>query len=126
QRIVAEVTDCRRRLATLHPEKERLDRQRRDLTWPDRSRRYQLDDEIAGAERALRAAFGELDGLGVVLLDADLGQVGFPRMVNKRRAFFSWRPGEPTLSFWQYADDEERRPIPAGWTKGEVRQKTKE
>jgi hypothetical protein len=126
QHIVAEVIACQQRLAALHPEKERLDRQRRDLSWPERSRRYQLDDEIAAGERALRAACGELDGLGLVLLDGDAGQVGFPTMVNKRRAFFSWLPSEQTLSYWRYADDDERRPIPAGWTRGETRQKTQD
>jgi hypothetical protein len=124
--IITDVIDCQRRLALMQPEKARLDRHRRDLTWPERARRYQLDDEIAAGERALRAAYGELDGLGVVLLDSETGRVGFPTLVNKRRAFFSWLPSEAALSFWQYADDGERRPIPAAWTKGDARQKTKE
>jgi hypothetical protein len=126
QRVVADVISCQQHLATIQPEKERLDRHRRDLTWPERSRRYQLDDEIADGERALRTAYGELESLGLALLDGETGRVGFPTLVNKRRAFFSWLPGESTLSFWQYADDAERRPIPAGWTKAEARQKTKE
>jgi hypothetical protein len=126
QRVVADVLACQQRLGAMHPEKDRLDRHRRELSWPERSRRYQLDEEIAEGERALRAAFTELDGLGVTLLDIDTGHVGFPTMVNKRRAYFSWRPGEETLSFWQYADDEERRPVPASWTKSEARHKTKE
>jgi hypothetical protein len=126
QHIVAEVIDCQHRLATMQPEKERLDRHRRELSWPERSRRYQLGEDIAAGERTLRAACGELDGLGVSLLDIHTGQVGFPTKVNNRPAFFSWRPGEETLSFWQYADEGERRPIPAGWTKGDPRQKTKD
>jgi hypothetical protein len=127
RRIVADVLDCQQCLARMHPEKDRLDRHRRDLSWPERSRRYHLDEEIASGERALRAAFTELDALGVNLLDVETGRVGFPTMVNKRRAYFSWLPGEETISFWQYADDEERRAVPAGWTKGDAaRQKTKE
>ncbi len=126
QRVVAEVLDCQQRLALMHPEKERLDRHRHDLSWPERSRRYQLDEEITAGERALRAACTELDGLGITVLDVQAGQVGFPTLVNKRRAYFSWLPGEETLSFWRYADDGERRPIPATWTKGEARQKTKD
>ena len=126
QRVVADVLECQRRLATMHPEKERLDQHRRELTWPERSRRYQLDEDITAGEQTLRAAFTELDGLGVSLLDIERGYVGFPTMVNKRPAYFSWRPGEETLSFWHYADDEERRPVPASWTKSDARQKTKE
>jgi hypothetical protein len=125
QRIVADVIACQQRLAAMQPEKDRLDRHRRDLSWPERARRYQLDEDIAAGELALRAAVTELDGLGLTLLDWETGHVGFPTMVNKQRAFFSWLPGEQTLSFWHYADDSERRPIPAGWTKGEARPKTK-
>jgi len=125
QRIVGDVLACQQRLATMQPEKERLDRHRRDLSWPDRARRYQLDDEIAGDERTLRAAYGELDGLGIALLDYDTGRVGFPTKVNNRRAYFSWLPSEATLGFWHYTDDEERRPIPASWTRSEVRQNQK-
>ena len=77
-------------------------------------------------KRGDRAAFAELDGLGLTLLDVETGRVGFPTKVNKRPAYFTWLPGEEMLSFWQYADDDERRPIPAGWTKSEAVQKTKE
>jgi hypothetical protein len=125
QRIVADVIACQHRLAVIQPEKDRLDRHRRELTWPERSRRYQLDEEIATGERTLQDGFSELNGLGVTLLDSETGRVGFPTEVNKRRAYFSWLPGEQTLSFWHYADDGERRPIPATWTKPEVRQKVK-
>jgi hypothetical protein len=126
QRVVADVIDCQKRLSLMHPEKDRLDRHRTDLSWPERARRYQLDEEIAAGEQTMRSACSELDGLGVTLLDIEAGQIGFPTLVNKRRAFFSWLPGEETLSFWRYADDEERRPIPASWTKGEARLKTKD
>ncbi len=126
RRVVADVLDCQRRLALMHPEKDRLDRHRRDLSWPERSRRYHLDEDIASGERALRAAFAELDGLGLTLLDVETGRVGFPTKVNKRPAYFTWLPGEETLGFWQYADDDERRAIPAAWAKGEASQKTKE
>ena len=126
QRIVADMIDCQQRLATMQPEKDRLDRHRRDLSWPERARRYQLDEDIAAGEQALRANFSELDGLGVSLLDIATGQVGFPTKVNNRLAYFCWLPGEKTLSFWRYADEDERRPIPAGWTKGDSRQKVKD
>jgi hypothetical protein len=126
QHIVAELIECQHRLAAMQPEKDRLDRQRRDLSWPERARRYHLDEDIAAGERDLRAAFSELDGLSVCLLDSETGRVGFPTKVNNRLAFFSWLPGEKALSFWQYADEDERRPIPAAWTKGDARQKVKD
>ncbi|HEX5272214.1 MAG TPA: DUF2203 family protein, partial [Gemmataceae bacterium] len=84
RRVVADVLDCQRRLALMHPEKDRLDRHRNDLSWPERARRYHLDEDIASDERALRAAFAELEALGVALLDVETGRVGFPTKVNKR------------------------------------------
>ncbi len=126
RRVVADVLDCQRRLAQMHPEKDRIDRHRHDLSWPERARRYHLDEDIAAGERALRGAFTELDALGVSLLDVETGRVGFPTKINKRPAFFTWLPGEETLGFWQYAADDERRPIPVGWTKEETRLKTKD
>jgi hypothetical protein len=123
QRVVADVLACQGRLDRLQPEKDRLDSRRRTLAWPERARRYHLQEDIAGDERQLREALGELDALGVILLDPLTGQVGFPTLVNKRRAFFSWVPGEQTLAFWHYADDGERRPIPSAWTRADGRRK---
>jgi hypothetical protein len=125
RQIVADVIEGHQRLTAMQSEKDHLDRHRRDLSWPERARRYHLDEDIAAGERALRGALTELDGLGITLLDGDTGRVGFPTKVNNRRAFFSWLPGEETLSFWHYVDDNERRPIPATWTKSEARQKSK-
>jgi hypothetical protein len=124
RRIVADVMEVHSRLARMQSEKDRLDRERRTLAWPERSRRYQLDEAITADERHLRQALGELDGLGVALFDPETGLVGLPTAVNKRRAYFSWRPGEDGLTHWHYAEDAERRPIPANWTRTEARHKT--
>jgi hypothetical protein len=119
RQIVADLLECQVRLAKKHPEKDHLDRQRRSLSWPERSRRYQLHEEVASDERDLRERLVELESLGVTLLDPDRGEVGFPTMVNSRKAYFSWLPGEETLAYWHYPEDSERRPIPASWTKVE-------
>jgi hypothetical protein len=37
--------------------------------------------------------------------------------VNEREAFFSWRPGEDGLEFWNFAGDPVRRSVPEAWTK---------
>ncbi len=115
--IVDDLMSSRERLARLLPEKDRLDRHRRELVWTERSRRYALQEQIAEEERNAIQASSELDGLGLVLIDAELGQVGFPTMVNNRKAFFSWRPGEELISYWHFVDDAERRAIPTSWTK---------
>jgi hypothetical protein len=115
--ISRDVGSLHQRLLRLRPELADLERNRRELTWPQRSRRYQLEDEVAGVEAEFRAAAAELDALGVALLDAATGLVGFPTLVNDRRAYFSWQPGEEGVAWWNYADDRLRRPVPEEWTR---------
>jgi hypothetical protein len=121
--IVGDVVQLQQQLARMQTEKEHLDENRRSLAWPGRSRRYHLQEEIAAAEQNLRVVLGELEGLGVVLVAADEGRIGFPTQVNNRPAFFSWRPGDETLAHWHFADDETRQPIPESWTKNEPRRR---
>ena len=115
--IVTDIVNSRRALNKLTPEQERLDRQRRELAWQERQRRYQISDEIAAAEKAWAAAVGELNGLGITLVDDEAGEVDFPTKVNGRTAAFSWLLGEDALRHWHYADEDSRRPIPADWDK---------
>ncbi len=117
QRIVDDILAIQKALARLQPEERALDRQKRELTWPQRQRRYQLKDELAQTDLRLQGAMSELRELGVVLLDGDQGRVGFPTMVNNRRAYFSWHPGEEGLHSWQFADEDITRPIPLTWLK---------
>ena len=65
---------------------------------------------MAAAEQNLQQALGELQGLSVSLVDPDVGQVGFPTIVNKKPAFFSWHPGEEELLYWHFAGEGVRRP----------------
>jgi hypothetical protein len=115
QRIVGDVLTSRKGLSQLQPEEERLHRVRRTLSWPERERRYAIQEELAALEKSLKEALAEMEGLGVALLDPAEGRVGFPTLVNGKRAFFSWQPGEDTLRHWHFARDNSLRPIPAGW-----------
>jgi hypothetical protein len=116
-RIAADVRRLHERLAQLRPELSRLERARLALAWPQRARRYQLQEEVAAAEAELHSTVAELEQLGAAVLDGAAGLVGFPTVVNDRRAFFSWQPGEEGLRYWNYAGDRLRRPVPAAWTK---------
>ncbi|QJW93195.1 DUF2203 domain-containing protein [Frigoriglobus tundricola] len=115
--IVTDIVNSRRALNKLTPEQDRLERQRRELVWQERQRRYQIIDEIAAAEKALATALGELNNLGISLVDDEAGEVDFPTKVNGRTAAFSWLMGEDGLRHWHYTDEESRRPIPADWDK---------
>ena len=117
RRIAEDVVRHEERLAQLQPEMARLDRLRHTLDWPGRSRRYQLQEDRRTAENDLRQTHAELEGLGVAVLHGRSGLVGFPTVVNDRRAYFTWQPGEDTLAFWNYNGDSIRRPVPESWTK---------
>ena len=82
-----------------------------------RQRRYQVKDELARVDSSLQGALAELRDLGLVLLDTDQGRVGFPTVVNNRRAYFSWHAGEEGLHSWHFADEDVSRPIPLTWLK---------
>jgi hypothetical protein len=116
-RIVDDLLDGQRALVRLHPEAEILDRRKRTLDWPSRQRRYRLKEEIAHIENGLLAARDELEMLGVVLLDPESGRVGFPTIVNNRKAFFSWQQGENGLHSWHFEEETQCRPIPPAWLK---------
>src|SRR5262245_29463030 len=117
RQIVDELVSRGHQRERLQLEKERLDRQRHCLDWPARSRRYQLQDEIDDEERRMQDAAAELEALGLVLLDFELGKIGFPTLVNERRAFFTWQPDEGDLKYWHFLGEKMRRLIPAGWTR---------
>lgn len=116
-RIAADIVSHEVILTRLFPEKLHLDALRHELDWPNRSRRYGLEQEIAQLEKELRQFRSELDGLGVVLLDPRSGLVGFPTIVNEQRAFFTWKPGEAALAYWSYLGAQDRHPVPPAWTK---------
>lgn len=116
-RVSADVLTCQARLDRLATEKESLDATRLKLAWPRRERRYEVDREIATRLAELDGLRNELQGLGVTLLDAGSGLIGFPTIVNDRRAFFSWKPGEVGLAWWNYLGEKERFAVPSSWTK---------
>ena len=116
--IVSDIVDTKRKLVELSTEHDRLEENRRSLTWESRQRRYAVTDELQQAERNLTTAVGELSQLGVALVDAEAGAVDFPTRINGRPAAFTWESGEDNLRFWRYAEEDQRRPIPSDWQQG--------
>jgi hypothetical protein len=123
RRIAQDIASSHERLSQLGPEIVRLDRQRRNLDWSGRSRRYQLQEDCLTVERELADLQAELERLGLKLLDGPSGLVGFPTIVNDRRAYFSWQPGEEGILFWNYHGDMVRNTVPTQWTKPQPQQR---
>jgi hypothetical protein len=116
QRIVDELMAVEQQHGHLLTEQESLDRNRRNLSWPERKRRYDIQDDINRAERGRRDLVSELETLGISVIDPTFGRIGFPTIVNTKPAYFSWQPGEEEVVFWHFAGDtSKRRPIPASW-----------
>lgn len=119
-RVVEEVQNCWQRLLQLEKEQDDLERRKRDLDWPERSRRYQVADEIASEQGKLRDAAVELEDLNVVLVDPVYGEVAFPTQVQGRKAYFVWRVGAEGVKWWCFANEPQRRVIPETWRKPKV------
>ncbi|MBI2807962.1 MAG: DUF2203 family protein [Planctomycetes bacterium] len=117
QQIAHDILESHQITDRLRPEEDRLDRQRHSLDWPKRKRRYEVKEEIGKAEKELEIALAELRELGLLLLAGAEGTIGFPTLVNNRRAFFSWHPGDKDLQTWRFADEDVDRPIPVSWLK---------
>jgi hypothetical protein len=124
EKIVQDILASQKSVEVLTPEQDRLSRQKRTLDWPQRQRRYQIDDELQAHDRQFQDAVLELQGLGVELLEGEIGRDGFPTLVNNRRSYFSWKPGDEGLKFWHFAEEDNRRPIPASWLQ-EIQQAAK-
>jgi hypothetical protein len=125
RQIVGDLVSQYQQRARLIPELSRLDRQKISLDWAGRQRRYQVQEEIANLDRRHQETLLELNDLGVVLISPD-GLVGLPTRVNRKLAYFSWKPGEEVLRFWHFPGEETRRPIPASWKEyGEMRVQVK-
>jgi len=118
--IVADIRQGQGQLAQLYPEQDQLERNRRQLTWRDRERRYQISEDIRQTETRVTNATLELDQLGLTLVDSQAGLVDFPARINGRSAAFSWQPDEPNIQFWHYQGETLRRPIPKEWEENKI------
>jgi len=115
ERIVTDIIRDDKELNRLTFEQEGLDRDRRSLSWPERERRYAVQGEVTRLQNRLEEEIKELDSLGPVLMNRQVGLVGFPTIVNGKAAFFSWQVGETTVNHWHFDGEEARRPIPPHW-----------
>lgn len=116
--IVNDIVTTKNQLVRLHPEQETLEQHRRELGWKDRERRYTITEEIKQVEGEYKKAISELRDLGVSLVDGNAGRVAFPTRINGRPAVFTWQPEEENVMYWNYEEEEVRRPIPSEWVPG--------
>jgi hypothetical protein len=118
KQIAEDIQGRWQRLVELEKEQIDLERRRRDLTWPERSRRYAVNDEITSEQNKLRDSVLELEDLNVILVDPVVGETAFPTMVQGRKSYFVWRVGAEHVKWWCFANEPQRRVIPESWRTG--------
>jgi len=90
------------------PEVERLLERLRELTA-----------DAVDAKDALEAVMEDLDSIGCVVRDLDLGLVDFPALAGGTEVFLCWRLGEDAIGYWHgtaegYAGRKPLRLLPGG------------
>jgi hypothetical protein len=114
-RIASDIVQDHRQLDRFSFELNGLDRDKRNLSWPERERRYAVQSEVTRLQTRLEEQKKELDSLGAVLVDPVSGAIDFPTFLNGRPAYYSWQIGENTVEFWHFDGESTRRPIPPNW-----------
>jgi hypothetical protein len=119
QRIITDIVQDTEDLDRYTFEQEGLDRNKVQLSWPERQRRYAVQSEVTRLQTRLDENRRELDSLGAVLVSRGKGSVGFPTLIHGKPAYFSWQLGEDGVNFWYFDGESTRRPIPpAGFDSG--------
>ena len=75
----------------------------------------ELEEELEGEAAAVGHAVGRLEGLGVLVKDADRGLVDFPALrENGEEVLLCWQVGEDEIAFWHGAEEgfAGRKPLP--------------
>ncbi len=67
----------------------------------------QIDDGIRRDEETLRGYVGELENLGGILRDPDVGRIEFAGRNEGRKVFFGWTLGDDDLGYWRPSDSAE-------------------
>jgi hypothetical protein len=67
----------------------------------------QIDDGIRRDEETLRGYVGELENLGGILRDPDVGRIEFAGRNEGRKVFFGWTLGDEDLGYWRPSDSAE-------------------
>jgi hypothetical protein len=71
----------------------------------DRVRAFELRNRREAAVAHLREAIEEIQRLGCVVKDLDMGLVDFPTLLRGQEVYLCWKLGEPSIGFWHGVDE---------------------
>lgn len=71
----------------------------------DRSEVKQTREQRDEAAAGLRRVMEEVQELGCLVKDLDIGLVDFPTVFQGREVYLCWKLGEPAIAFWHGTDE---------------------
>ena len=71
----------------------------------DRAKVQQTRDRRDEAAASLRCAIEQVQELGCLIKDLDIGLVDFPTSFHGREVYLCWKLGEPSIAFWHGVDE---------------------
>ena len=71
----------------------------------DRDQVREVRERRDAAAASLRAILQEVQDLGCVVKDLDIGLVDFPTTFQGREVYLCWKLGESAISFWHGVDE---------------------
>ncbi len=71
----------------------------------DRAQVREVRERRDDAATALRSVLEEVQELGCVVKDLDIGLVDFPTSFQGREVYLCWKLGEPSIAFWHGVDE---------------------
>ena len=61
-----------------------------------------------GKEQAgerLKKALGEIESIGALVKDLDIGLIDFPTFLDEKEVYLCWKLGEPGIAFWHHTTE---------------------
>ena len=71
----------------------------------DRGKVREVRDRRDEAAAALRGLIEQVQELGCVIKDLDIGLIDFPTSFQGREVYLCWKLGEPSIAFWHGVDE---------------------
>lgn len=96
------VTGLKERLSQLRRRRRKSNRQS-DALYQDEV--VQFESDLEAAQEQLDRYVVELEKLGLVVVDASRGAIGFPAQMDGREVRLSWMPGEEEVGWWHEVAD---------------------
>ncbi len=71
----------------------------------DRTRAFEIRNRRESALSRVRNAIEQVQGLGCVVKDLEMGLVDFPTLFRGEEVYLCWKLGEDAIGFWHGVDE---------------------